>query len=316
MTSTTTATTGQAFGGIIPPLCTPLHDDFTVDVDSLRRAVDFQLAAGVHGIFILGSTSEVAYLPDTQRRVVIETTIDQVAGRVPVLVGCIDMTTLRVAQHIAVAEAAGADALVVTAPFYTRTHPAEIEEHFRLLHAGTELPIFAYDIPVAVHSKLDREMILRLAQDGVLAGLKDSSGDDSNFRYVLQGKKDRGLDGFAVFTGSELLVDTLLAIGADGAVPGLGNVDPAGYVKIFDAVRGGDRELAGAEQDRLLRLFTIIDVAPAARIGRSSAALGAFKYGMKMRGVIDSAVMAPPQLPLTSDEQLQIKSKLAESGLL
>jgi 4-hydroxy-tetrahydrodipicolinate synthase len=304
------------FSGIIPPLCTPFHADFSVDSDSLRRAIDFQIDAGVHGLFVLGSSSEVAFLPDAQRRKVVETTVEAVAGRVPVLVGCIDMTTLRVAEHIKTAEAAGADAIVVTAPFYTRTHVAEIERHFRLLHDMTVLPIFAYDIPVAVHSKLDREMVLRLAEDGVIAGLKDSSGDDAGFRYVLLGKRDRGLDSFTVFTGSELVVDSALAMGADGAVPGLANIDPAGYVALYNHSRNRDALSARREQERLMRLFTIIDVAPPSRMGRGSAGLGAFKAGMKMRGVIDNAVMAPPQLPLNAEELLRIKEKLAEAGLL
>ncbi|MCP2163409.1 dihydrodipicolinate synthase family protein [Goodfellowiella coeruleoviolacea] len=304
------------FAGVIPPLCTPFHDDFTVDTGSLRRSVDFQLNAGVHGVFILGSSSEVAFLPDAQRRTVMETTIDEVAGRVPVLVGCIDMTTLRVAEHVRAAEAAGAAGIVVTAPYYTRTHVAEIERHFRLLRELTELPIFAYDIPMAVHTKLDGEMVLRLAEDGVIAGLKDSSGDDAGFRYVLLGKRDRGLADFAVFTGSELVVDSVLAMGADGVVPGLGNVDPAGYVAIYDHVRAGDLAAASAEQERLMRLFTITDVAPPSRMGRGSAALGAFKAAMKMRGLIDNAVMAPPQLPLNDEELVRIKDKLVAAGLL
>ena len=304
------------FAGIIPPLCTPFRDDFTVDTDSLRRVIDFQIDAGVHGLFILGSSSEVAFLPDAQRQVVMDTTIAHVGGRVPVLVGCIDMTTLRVAEHIRAAEAAGADAVVVTAPYYTRTHVAEVERHFRLLHETTALPIFAYDIPVAVHSKLDREMLFRLAADGVIAGLKDSSGDEAGFRYVLLGKRDLGLDGFAVFTGSEIVVDAVLAMGADGAVPGLGNIDPSGYVAIYNHARNGDVDAARREQERLMRLFTIVNVASPSRMGRGSAGLGAFKAGMKMRGVIDSAVTAPPQLPLAEDEVLQIKEKLAEAGLL
>lgn len=306
----------MTFAGIIPPLCTPFHDDFTVDTVSLRRSIDFQLAAGVHGVFVLGSSSEVAFLPDAQRRVVLETAVAAVAGRVPVLAGCIDMTTLRVAEHIAAAEAAGADAMVVTAPFYTRTHVAEVERHFRLLHDGTELPIFAYDIPVAVHSKLDREMVLRLAADGVIAGLKDSSGDDAGFRFVLLGKRDRGLDSFAVFTGSELVVDAVLAMGADGAVPGLANIDPAGYVAIYDHTRIGDGEAARKEQERLMRLFTITDVGSPERMGRGAAGLGAFKAGMRMRGLIDNAVMAPPQPPLDGAELRQIRGKLVEAGLL
>jgi 4-hydroxy-tetrahydrodipicolinate synthase len=304
------------FAGIIPPLCTPFHADFTVDTTSMRRAIDFQLDAGVHGIFVLGSSSEVAFLPDAQRAAAIETALDQVAGRVPVLVGCIDMTTPRVADHLRTAEAAGADGIVVTAPYYARTNVSEIERHFRLLHELTPLPIFAYDIPVAVHSKLDREMLLRLAEDGVIAGLKDSSGDDAGFRYVLLGKRDRGLTNFAVFTGSELVVDSVLMMGADGAVPGLGNVDPAGYVAIYEHIRAGNIEAARREQERLMRLFTITSVAPPSRMGRSAAGLGSFKAAMKLRGLIDNDVLAPPQTPLNDEELRLISGKLTEAGLL
>ncbi|MBE1493723.1 4-hydroxy-tetrahydrodipicolinate synthase [Amycolatopsis lexingtonensis] len=304
------------FAGIVPPLCTPFTDDFSVDTESLRRHVEVQLDAGVHGVFVLGSSSEVAFLPDAQRRVVVETTVDQVAGRVPVLAGCIDMTTLRVAEHIRAAEAAGADAVVVTAPYYTRTHVAEIDRHFRLLHERTALPIVAYDIPVAVHTKLDGGLVLDLAADGVIAGLKDSSGDEAAFRAVLLGKRDRGLDDFAVFTGSELVVDAALAMGADGAVPGLGNVDPVGYVLIHDHFKSGNLAAARREQERLMKLFSITSVAPPSRMGRGSAGLGAFKAAMKLRGFIDNAVMAPPQLPLNDEELLRIKEKLVEAGLL
>ncbi|NIH87715.1 dihydrodipicolinate synthase family protein [Amycolatopsis granulosa] len=304
------------FTGIIPPLCTPFRDDFTIDVDSLRRHLDVQLDAGVHGVFVLGSSSEVAFLPDRQRRVVIETTVEHVGGRVPVLAGCIDMTTLRVAEHVRVAEEAGADALVITAPYYTRTHVAEIEQHFRLLHTRATLPIFAYDIPMAVHTKLDREMVLRLAADGVLAGIKDSSGDEAGFGALVLGRRERGLSDFAVFTGSELVVDLALQMGADGAVPGLANVDPRGYVSIWDSVRAGELAAARREQERLLRLFDITCAAPPERMGRGSAGLGAFKAAMKMRGFIDNPVMAPPQLPLNDEELLRIKGTLTEAGLL
>ncbi len=304
------------FAGIIPPLCTPLRPDFSVDTDSLRRLIDFQIEAGVHGVFVLGSSGEAAFLTDAQRKVVTDTTISEVSGRVPVLVGCIDMTTGRVADHVRTAEAAGADAVVITAPYYTRTHVAEVERHFRLLHEATALPIFAYDIPVAVHTKLDGPMLLRLAEDRVIAGLKDSSGDEAGFRYVLLAKRERGLDEFAVFTGSELVVDWLLSIGADGAVPGLGNVDPSGYVAIHKYARSGDADAARLEQERLMRLFAIVGVGAQTRMGRGSAGLGAFKAAMKMRGIIDSAVLAPPQVALDDDELVQIKAKLAEAGLL
>src|SRR5690349_17815937 len=165
------------FSGVIPPLCTPMTTDFEVDIPSLERLIAFQLENGVHGLFILGSSGEAAFLTDRQRATVIEVTVRNVAGQVPVLAGVIDMTTSRVLEHARNAERAGVDALVVTAPFYTRISQAEIVEHFRALHDALHIPLFAYDIPVAVHTKIARETIHELADEHIIRGIKDSSGD-------------------------------------------------------------------------------------------------------------------------------------------
>ena len=200
--------------------------------------------------------------------------------------------------------------------FYTRTHPAEIAYHFRLLAEDTALPLLAYDIPVSVHSKLSAATLLELAADGVLAGVKDSSGDDAGLRGLLVERADRGLESFRVFTGSELTVDTNLRMGADGVVPGLGNVDPDGYVRLHRACAAGDWDAAQAEQERLFRLFALTSVGDPARIGASSSALGAFKAALHLRGVIDHPVTAPPQLPLTEDEVAGVRLRLDAAGLL
>lgn len=304
--------------GVVPPVCTPFTEDYSIDESSLRRLVRHLLAGGVHGLFVLGSTSEVAFLTDANRAEVIRIVMDEVAGQVPVVAGAIDMTTLRVIEHARVAVEAGVEGLVVTAPFYTRTHPAEIERHFRLIHeAFPETPLYAYDIPVAVNGvKLDASMLLSLAKDGVLAGIKDSSGSDSSLRAVVVGRRAMGLDGFAALTGSELTVDAALIAGADGVVPGIGNVDPAGYVRIFDAVAAGDVAAAVTEQERLFEMFGLVDVGSTARMGRASSALGAFKAALQLIGVIDDARMAPPYIPLNDDEVDAIRPFLANAGLL
>src|SRR5205823_789377 len=108
------------FGGIVPPLCTPMTESFDVDTQSLQRLIEFQLDAGVHGLFVLGSTGETAFLTDKQRATVLEVVIHTVAGQVPVLAGIIDMTTARTLEHGRAAQRAGVDGVVVTAPFYTR----------------------------------------------------------------------------------------------------------------------------------------------------------------------------------------------------
>ncbi|WP_406445583.1 dihydrodipicolinate synthase family protein [Streptomyces sp. NBC_01613] len=303
--------------GVVPPVCTPLTPDREVDVPSLLRLVDHLMAGGVHGLFVLGSSSEAAYLRDAQRKLVVESVAAHVGGQLPVLAGAIDMTTPRVLDHVAAVTAAGADAVVVTAPFYTRTHPAEIARHFRLIAAASPVPVVAYDIPVAVHTKLPVDVVLGLAADGVLAGLKDSSGDLGAFREVVTRARTRSdITGFSVLTGSELVVDSALALGADGAVPGLANVDPHGYVRLDRLCRGGDFERARAEQERLCALFGLVGVGDPGRMGGSSSALGAFKAALHLRGVIDCPATAEPQVPLSGDEVERVGKFLAAAGLL
>ncbi|MFJ7073177.1 dihydrodipicolinate synthase family protein [Streptomyces sp. NPDC098781] len=303
--------------GVVPPVCTPLTPNREVDVPSLRRLIDHLIEGGVHGLFVLGSTSEVAYLTDRQRRVVVETAVRHVGGRVPVLAGVIDMTTPRVLDHVREVTEAGADAVVATAPFYARTHPAEIARHYRLIAAAAPVPVVAYDLPSAVHTKLPAEVVLDLAAEGALAGLKDSSGDLAGFREIVMGVRGQsGLKGFSVLTGSELIVDAALAVGADGAVPGLANVDPAGYVRLDRLHRSGDRESARAEQERLCALFGMVTVGDPGRMGGSSSALGAFKAALYLRGVIDCPATAEPQVALSSEEVERVGKFLAGAGLL
>ncbi|PSM43343.1 dihydrodipicolinate synthase family protein [Streptomyces dioscori] len=303
--------------GVVPPVCTPLTPDREVDVPSLVRLVDHLLESGVDGLFVLGTSSEAAYLTDHQRRLVVETVVGHVSGGVPVLAGAIDMTTPRVLDHVRYVTDAGADAVVVTAPFYTRTHPAEIARHYRLVAARSPVPVLAYDLPVAVHSKLPAELVLELAAEGTLAGLKDSSGDEGAFRSVVTGARaDSSITGFSVLTGSELVVDSALAMGADGAVPGLANVDPAGYVRLYRLCREGEWALARAEQERLCALFGMVRVGDGGRMGGSSSALGAFKAALQLRGVIACAAVADPQVPLSAEEIEGVGKFLAGAGLL
>ncbi|MEH1129693.1 dihydrodipicolinate synthase family protein [Micromonospora sp. CPCC 206061] len=309
-------TIATALSGVIPPVCTPLSPDGEVDTRSLVRLVDHLIEGGVNGLFVLGSTSEVAFLPDRHRKVVLETVVGHVAGQVPVLAGAIDMTTLRVLDHAREAVRLGADGVVVTAPYYTRTHPAEIEGHFRAVASGAGVPVYAYDLPVSVHSKLSGELLLNLGADGVLAGVKDSSGDEGAFRGLLVGRRERaGLESFSVLTGGELTVDCALWMGADGVVPGLGNVDPHGYARLYRSAVAGDWEAARVEQERLLRLFQFVTVG-GTRMGGSSSALGAFKAALYLRGIITHPTTAAPQIPLDEDEIARVGKYLAAAGLI
>ena len=194
------------FSGIVPPVVTPLTKDGKLDKESYKRHLERMIAAGVDGLFVLGSSSEVAFLTDQMRREVLKTAVEIVDHRVPVLGGCIDTETMRVIEHAKEAKELGVDAIVATAPFYALGGLAEIERHFRLIHEAIDLPLFAYDIPVCVHVKLPVDLIIRLGKDGVLSGVKDSSGDDVSFRFLCQENRDCGHP-LTLLTGHEVVVD-------------------------------------------------------------------------------------------------------------
>jgi len=304
--------------GVVPPVCTPFTENFEVDEPSLRKLINYLIDGGVHGLFVLGSTSEVAYLTDKNRADVLRISIDETKGRVPVVAGAIDMTTLRVNEHVKTAIDAGVEGIVITAPFYVRTHPLEIAEHFRMVKkACGDVPLYAYDIPVAANGvKLDTSTVLTLAQEGVIQGLKDSSGSDAGLRAVSLGRHRLGLKEFTVLTGSELTVDSALMAGMDGVVPGIGNIDPRGYVNIFNYVQAGELDKARAEQERLFEMFGLVDVGPTNRMGRASSAIGAFKASLQLLGIIKHGRTAPPQIPLNDAEINAIKPFLIGAGLL
>lgn len=301
------------FTGVVPPVVTPLNADFSVDFPSFTRTIENLLDGGVHGLFVLGSTSEVVFHDEAGRRAVLEHAVKVNNGRVPIFAGVIDPTTDRVINHARIARSAGADAIVVTAPFYTRTSQPEIGDHFRYIKDAIDIPVIAYDIPVCVHVKLERKTTVGLAREGAIAGIKDSSGDDGNLRYVL--KDMAGDPGFFGMTGSEILVDSVLAMGAHGVVPGLANVDPHGYVRLWNLTQAGQLAEARLEQERLLKLFEIVWIS-LGRTSAGSAGVGAFKAAMKSLGIIASNTMARPQRSLNEQETAKIDMILRDVGLL
>ena len=224
------------------------------------------------------------------------------------------MTTWRMIEHASRAMALGANAIVATAPFYAAvTEPPEVDRHFRALKAACDAPLIAYDIPVAVHSKLSASSLVSLARDHIIDGLKDSSGDLAGMREVIIGTRTEPR--FAVFTGSETVVDCVMQMGASGAVPGLGNVDPKGFAELYASCRTGNWEKARHQQERLVEVFRVTRCAKPGK-GRNASGLGGFKTALMLRGIISTNAMAVPQVALDNEEIAAVREVLAATGLL
>jgi 4-hydroxy-tetrahydrodipicolinate synthase len=302
-----------SFAGVVPPVATPLNVDGTIDHASLARLVEYLIGAGCSGLFALGSTGETAYFTDAQRVEIARTIVETAAGRVPIIGGAIELTAARVIDIARQLVAVGVDAIVATAPLYTLNSTAEIAAHFRSIAAAIDAPLWAYDVPVRVHSKLGIDLLMQLAAEGVLHGVKDSSGDDVGFRRLLAANDAAGHP-LQLLTGHEMVVDAMLLAGADGVVPGFANVEAEGYVRLWTAAGLGDWDLARAEQERINRLFEVV-FQPTGLSGDATG-VGAFKAAMAARGLIDHATVATGVEALDDDAVAKIHAILAEHDLL
>ncbi|WP_307844558.1 dihydrodipicolinate synthase family protein [Actinotalea solisilvae] len=302
----------RTFHGVVPPVVTPLDADGGVDHAGLEALVEHLVGAGVHGLFALGSTGETAYLTNAERVDVARTIVSAAAGRVPVIAGAIELTAARVLDAARPLVAAGVDAVVVTPAIYALHDRQETTDHFRRIAAGLDVPLWAYDVPVRTHTKLPADLLVGLGEAGVLAGVKDSSGDDVGFRRLLAANAAAGSP-LRLLTGHEVVVDAMLLAGADGVVPGLANVDAAGYVRLWDAARRGDWASARSEQERLNALFEIVFQAT----GRSgdAAGVGAFKVAMEAQGLLASATMAHPVQALDGAVAERVRAVVHAAGL-
>ncbi len=301
------------FSGVIPPVIIPLKEDRTLDDASFKKSINRMVDAGVNGLFFLGSSGEVAFLTSEERLHVIRVALDIVDGRVPVLVGVIDMETLRVIEKIEQLKGLPIDALVATAPFYALGGPRETERHFDVLRDHTDLPLFAYDLPVCVHTKLTPDLLMRLAKKGTIQGVKDSSGDDVSFRWLMLDNEDAGHP-LQLLTGHEVVVDGALLGGADGSVPGLANIDPVSYVEQFRAAKEGNWQKVSEIQDHLARLMMMTRYVKAT-VG-FGAGVGAFKTALWQMGIFETNQMREPVSALEGEDVATIVSVLKKNGMI
>jgi 4-hydroxy-tetrahydrodipicolinate synthase len=297
--------------GIFTPILTPQDDDESVDHASLRRLVTYLLDQGVHGIWATGTTGEFPCLGRDERASVVETVVNTVNGRVPIVVGIGDASTRLAIDHGRAAERLGADAIALTPPYYYVNSQDELIEHFRAVRAAVDLPLLVYNIPQNVKARMEVPTVLTLASEGTVVGVKDSQNDLDWFRQVMTKTADKGLT-FRGFLGTRLLIDAGRIVGAHGSIPGVANVVAADCVGAYEASQTGDWATADRHTRRILDVQRIIGLA---RGSATASNFSGMKAILKSLGVLTSARVRLPLRTVTSDEEALIQSAVAEFGL-
>ena len=288
--------------GIIPPIVTPMHSTEDLDLPRLKWLIDHQLAKGVHGIFVLGTTGEFFALTDDEKQAVMATAVQHVDRRVPVMAGTGAETTREAVRLTRLAEREGVTAVSVITPYYVSPTQAEIADHYRRIAESTSLPVLLYSNPAMGGGvKIDPDTVARLAEVSNIVGIKDSSGDLQNLIECVRLTPPS----FAVFQGRDTLIHPALLYGAKGAVPGCCNVAPELCVGIYEAFRRNDQEAAQALQKRLspIRLALSMATAP-----------GGVKAAMNAIGMAVGPNRSPVA-PISLEKQQKLRAILDQAGI-
>ena len=231
-----------ALHGIVTALVTPFRDDERIDCSAWQTLIDAQVAAGVNGLFVGGSTGEF-FAQDLEERTVALRFVRQAAGsRVPVYgnVGCV--TTRETVRLALAAQGEGIDVLAVVTPYYLRPSQAELADHYIEICRAVNVPVLAYNFPRHGGVEILPDTLARIARVCPnLAGIKDSSGAIERLSGYLEAAPPRQ---FAVFIGPEKLATAGLKMGCTGVVSGSANVVPRLFVDFYRAFREGRMETA------------------------------------------------------------------------
>jgi len=280
--------------GIIPPLLTAFDKNGSFDEKAQRDIVSF-LVEKVQGFYPCGTYGSGPLLSVEERKRVAEVVIDEVNGRVPVIMhvgGASTRSVVELAKH---AEKAGATAVAAVPPIYYGFKEPEVERHFKALVEAVSIPVFVYNNPKTTGVSISAEFLNRLAQIGV-RGVKDSSFDIMVFyNYLWKVEKE----GFIPVIGTEALIFPAVGMGAHASVSGLANAIPEPVVELFNAVKAGDLDKARPLQKEVSAMRDIMHYAPT---------LAMIQAILRKRGVNAGY----PRLPFVLPEENLVDKAVAE----
>lgn len=245
---------GRLPHGIVASSVTPFDDDGRVALDRVHLHIDWLIEQGVDGISPLGSSGEFAALELADRKRVLATAIQAVSGRTPVLAGTHHYTTAGTVELSVHAEQAGADALLIVPPYYMVPTRTQVMDHYRAVAAAVSIPIVLYHNVINVGMELRAEEILKLHEEGVLAGVKFSHSPAGTIFDLVQG----GGDDFTVYVGVDTVAFEGLCYGAHGWISGIPSIAPRAARRLYEAIAvAGDLVAAREEWQRLLPLVRL-----------------------------------------------------------
>ncbi len=290
--------------GVIPPHVTPFTQGDMVDLDSLDKLVDFWLEAGVHGLATCASNGEGPLLREEERGSVIGEVVRLAAGRVPVIAGVSSPSTAGILAQARAAERLGADAILLTPPYYFRPSERELREHYKTVLGEVGLDVVLYNVPKFAGYNLPVELLVDLAMESDrVVGVKESSGLLWRISELIRQVGRR----ISVLAGTGEMLLSTLSLGGGGGIVGVAIFAPELAVELYEAHARGDHTRASELQLKLTMLNEIVV--------KGFNQLSATKEALRIRG-LPAGYPRRPSLPLTEEESKRVREALRDAGLL
>jgi 4-hydroxy-tetrahydrodipicolinate synthase len=281
--------------GMLVPHITPFSRNGDIEEEALRTCVRFWIDGNVSGLVSCGSNGEAPYLAREERRKVIETVIDEVNGKVPVIAGTGSISTRETILFTKDAKDLGADAALVVTPFYFKLSNKEICEHYTTLLKSVDLPIILYSVPKFTGSSLEPSVITRLVSEHEnIVGVKDSGGNLGTIAEIIRTVGDK----IPVLAGTADVALQTLMMGGKGAVVAVANPFPKICSTLYDAFKEGDYKKASNLQNRISYINEVL-------VKRHNQ-LSAIKEALNLLG-LPAGYPRRPALPLDDEEKKEIE---------
>jgi 4-hydroxy-tetrahydrodipicolinate synthase len=288
------------FKGSLPALVTPF-DNGQVDVAALKKLVNWHIEQGSHGLVPVGTTGESPTLTHEEHDLVVETVVNEAAGRIPVIAGAGSNNTAETVRLVQAAKAAGADAALVVTPYYNKPTQRGLIAHFTAA-ADCGLPIVIYNIPPRSVIDMTPDTMAELAKHEMIVGVKDATADLSR----VPAQRKRCGPNFIQLSGEDATALGYNAHGGQGCISVTANIAPKLIAEFQESTLAGDFAKALTQLDRLMPLHEAVFTEP--------GLVGA-KYGMSLLGMCSEEVRSPLTGLMDSTKD-KIRAAMVHAGLL
>lgn len=238
------------FTGSLVALVTPMHPDGALDLDGLKRLVDWHVEQGTDGLVIVGTTGESPTVSQDEHCLLIRTAVEHAAGRVPIIAGTGANSTSEAIELSHCAKQAGAAAGLSVAPYYNKPTQEGLYRHFKTIAEAVDLPMILYNVPGRTVSDIGNDTVLRLAQVPGVIGIKDATGNIERGSELIK----RVPKGFAIYSGDDASGLALMLLGSQGVISVTSNVAPKLMHEMCVAAFAGDVARAREINFKLLGL--------------------------------------------------------------